>query len=49
MKVIFKDALLQADEKDAYTGEAKGDFWGLPSSFKGSSILSYAGSGECKG
>ena len=39
MIVMFKDALKLADEKDAGTGEAEGDFWGLPSSFKGMSCV----------
>jgi hypothetical protein len=34
---MFKEALVQADEHDAQTGERIGDFWGLPSSFKGES------------
>ena len=38
MVVMFKEALVQADEHDAQTEERKGDFWGLPSCFKGVSI-----------
>lgn len=34
MIVMFKEALIQADEHDAQV-ERKGDFWGLPSCFKG--------------
>jgi len=35
--VMFKEALIQADEHDAKVGERIGDFWGLPSCFKGES------------
>jgi hypothetical protein len=37
---MFQDALLEADKKDTdykATGRAEGDFWGLPSCFKGTS------------
>jgi hypothetical protein len=37
MIVMFKEALVQADEHDAHAGERIGDFWGLPSCFKGES------------
>jgi hypothetical protein len=39
---MFHDALLEADRKDTEyesTGKAEGDFWGLPSCFKGTSEL----------
>jgi hypothetical protein len=38
MGVMFQDALSKADEKDqkfGSIGSAEGDFWGLPSCFKG--------------
>lgn len=37
---MFAEALLEANEKDDEfnkTGRAEGDFWGLPSCFKGTS------------
>jgi hypothetical protein len=34
---MFKEALVQADGHDAQAGERIGDFWGLPSCFKGQS------------
>jgi hypothetical protein len=37
MIVMFREALAQADEHDAQAGERTGDFWGLPSCFKGKS------------
>jgi hypothetical protein len=37
MIVMFKEALGQADEHDAQAGERIGEFWGLPSCFKGQS------------
>jgi hypothetical protein len=39
MIVMFKEALVQADEHDAQAGERIGDFWGLPSCFKGMSSI----------
>jgi len=36
---MFKEALVQADEHDAQAGERIGDFWGLPSCFKGISLI----------
>ena len=40
---MFKEALMEADKKDdefKKTGRAEGDFWGLPSCFKGTSNIS---------
>jgi len=39
MKVMFQEALMQADEHDAQADERIGDFWGLPSCFKGISLI----------
>lgn len=39
---MFKEALLEADRKDKEyneTGRTEGDFWGLPSCFKGTPSL----------
>lgn len=38
MVVMFKEALFEADQHDAQADERRGDFWGLPSCFKGVSL-----------
>lgn len=42
---MFREALMEADKKDdafKKTGRAEGDFWGLPSCFKGTSNISFS-------
>jgi hypothetical protein len=41
LPVLFREAVSRARELDKEfeaTGKAEGDFWGLPSSFKGKSL-----------